>query len=97
MFAAGPATNLGAAVIRIVHLGQVAGQFSAQDPGVHSSQIIVDSGADEAGLEAWDVITSINGTEISDAEDFANLMEELSAGQIVPMEVVRYSSGETKH
>ena len=35
-------------------------------------------------------------TEISDAEDFANLMEELSAGQIVPMEVVRYSSGETE-
>ena len=96
MFAAGPATNIFAAFILIILLGQVAGQFSAQDPGVHSSQIIVDSGADEAGLEAWDVITSINGTEISDAEDFANLMEELSAGQIVPMEVVRYSSGETE-
>ena len=93
MFAAGPATNIFAAFILIVLLGQVAGQFSPADPGVHSSQIIVDSGADEAGLEAWDVITSINGTEISTSDDFANLMEELSAGQIVPMEVVRYRDG----
>ena len=93
MFAAGPATNIFAAFILIVLLGQVAGQFSAADPGVHSSQIIVESGADEAGLEAWDVITSINGTEISSSEDFADLMEGLSAGQIVPMEVVRYSDG----
>ena len=53
----------------------------------------MDSGADEAGLEAWDVITSINGTEISTSDDFANLMEDLSAGQIVPMEVVRYNDG----
>lgn len=95
MFAAGPATNIFAAFILIVLLGQVAGQFSAANPGVHSSQIIVDSGADEGGLEAWDVITEINGTTISDADDFANVMEELSAGQIVPMEVVRYGNGST--
>lgn len=93
MFAAGPATNIFAAFILIVLLGQVAGQFSAADPGVHSSQIIVDSGADEAGLEAWDVITTINGTEISTSDDFAEIMEDLSANQIVPIEVVRYSDG----
>ena len=96
MFAAGPATNIFAAFILIVLLGQVAGQFSAANPGVHSSQIIVDSGADEAGLEAWDVITEINGTAISDADDFANVMEELSAGQTVPMEIVRYGNESTE-
>tara|TARA_B100000700_G_scaffold253868_1_gene285881 strand:+ start:2120 stop:3280 length:1161 start_codon:yes stop_codon:yes gene_type:complete len=96
MFAAGPATNIFAAFILIVLLGQVAGQFAAANPGVHSSQIIVDSGADEAGLEAWDVITEINGTAISDANDFANVMDELNAGQIVPMKVVRYSNGSTE-
>ena len=95
MFAAGPATNLFAAFILIVLLGQVAGQFAAANPGVHSSQIIVDSGADESGLEAWDVITEINGTAISNANDFANVMDELNAGQIVPMKVVRYSNGST--
>ena len=96
MFAAGPATNIFAAFILIVLLGQVAGQFSAADPGVHSSQIIVDSGADEAGLEAWDVITSINGSDIQDSDDFADVMDGLSAGQIVPMEVVRYGNGTTE-
>ena len=38
MFAAGPATNIFAAFILIVLLGQVAGQFSAADPGVHSAK-----------------------------------------------------------
>ena len=82
MFAAGPATNIFAAFILIVLLGQVVGQFSAADLGVHSSQIIVESGADEAGLEAWDVITSINGTEISSSEDFADLMEGSSMAKL---------------
>ena len=94
MFAAGPATNIFAAFILIIVMGQVAGQFEPANSGVHSSQIIVDSGADESGLEAWDVITAINGTEISDIDDFALVMDGLSANQTVPMEVVRHSSGD---
>ena len=93
MFAAGPATNIFAALILMVILGQVGGQFTAADPGVHSSQIVLDSAADDAGLEAWDVIISINGTEIVDGGDFADVMDDLSAGQIVPMEVIRYGNG----
>ena len=93
MFAAGPATNIFAAFILIIVMGQVAGQFEPANSGVHSSQIIVDSGADESGLEAWDVIAAINGTEISDIDDFALVMDGLSANQTVPMEVVRHSSG----
>ena len=94
MFAAGPATNIFAAFILMIILGQVAGQFDPANPGVHSSQIIAESGADEAGLEAWDVITSINGSSIEDTEDFTNVMEGLSSNQTVTMEVVRYSSGQ---
>ncbi|RJV00397.1 MAG: hypothetical protein DWC06_06385 [Candidatus Poseidoniales archaeon] len=96
MFAAGPATNIFAAFILIVILGQVAGQFSPANPGVHSSQIVIDSGADDAGLEAWDVITTINGTGIEDANDFATVMDGLSANQTVPMEVIRHSDGSTE-
>ena len=96
MFAAGPATNIFAAFILVIVLGQVAAQFAAADPGVHTNQIVVDSGADEAGLEAWDVIISINDTEIVNADDFADVMEDLSAGQIVPMEVIRYETGKTE-
>ena len=96
MFAAGPATNIFAAFILMIVLGQVAAQFAAADPGVHSNQIVVDSGADEAGLEAWDVIISIDGNEIENADDFANVMDDLSAGQTVPMEVIRYENGSTE-
>ena len=60
MFAAGPATNLFAAFFLMIVLGQVAGQFVAADSGVHSSQIIKDSAADESGLQAWDTIIAIN-------------------------------------
>ena len=93
MFAAGPATNLFAAFFLMILLGQVAGQFTAADPGVHSSQIIIDSAADEAGLHAWDRIIAINDTEIIDGEDFNEVMSDISAGQNVSMEIIRYESG----
>lgn len=93
MFAAGPATNLFAAFFLMILLGQVAGQFVAADSGVHSSQIIKESAADDAGLQAWDTIIAINESEISDAEDFIEVMGGISAGQNVSVEVIRYESG----
>ncbi len=96
MFAAGPATNIFAALILMVLLGQVAGQFVSETDGVHSSAIIVDQPAEEAGLLAFDVIVAINGSEISDEQDFIDVMEDINSGQIVDMEVVRYETGETE-
>ncbi|NDF34036.1 MAG: PDZ domain-containing protein, partial [Euryarchaeota archaeon] len=96
MFAAGPATNIFAALILMILLGQVAGQFVSETDGVHSSAIIVDQPAEEAGLLAFDVIVSINGSEITDEQDFIDVMEDITAGQIVDMEVVRYETGETE-
>jgi membrane-associated protease RseP (regulator of RpoE activity) len=93
MFAAGPATNIFAALILMIILGQVAGQFESADSGVHSSKVIVESGAAEAGLEPWDVIIAINGSEIDDTQDFVNVMDGLTAGQTVPMEIIRYNNG----
>ena len=93
MFAAGPATNIFAAFILMVILGQVAGQFEAANAGVHSSKIVLDSGADEAGLEPWDVIIAINGSQITDTGDFIVVMDGLTADQNVPMQVIRYSNG----
>ncbi len=93
MFAAGPATNIFAAFLLMVLLGQVAGQFAAAAPGVHSSQIIMDSGADEAGLEAWDVIIAIDGQDVHDTEDFTRVMDGLSSGQEVEVVVIRYADG----
>tara|TARA_B100000767_G_C19769861_1_gene539377 strand:- start:248 stop:1711 length:1464 start_codon:yes stop_codon:yes gene_type:complete len=93
MFAAGPATNIFAAFILLIILGQVAGQFESSDSGVHSSKIILESGADEAGLEPWDVIVAINGSEIIDTQDFVDVMDDVTAGQTVPMEIIRYNNG----
>ena len=92
MFAAGPATNLFAAIILMILMGSIAGQFVAADPGVHSRAIIVDTGAEEAGLEPWDVIISINNTNVSNTDDFALIMDGLSANQTVPIQVIRYSN-----
>mgnify|MGYP001594079754 FL=1 len=93
MFAAGPATNLFAAFFLMIVLGQVAGQFVAADSGVHSSQIIKDSAADESGLQAWDTIIALNNSEIIDTEDFVKVMDDISAGQNVSIEVIRFESG----
>ncbi len=92
MFAAGPATNLFAAIILMILMGSIAGQFVAADPGVHSRAIIVDTGAEEAGLEPWDVIVSINNTDVSNTDDFALIMDGLSANQTVPIQVIRHSN-----
>lgn len=92
MFAAGPATNLFAAIILMILMGSIAGQFVAADPGVHSRAIIVDTGAEEAGLEPWDVIVSINNTNVSNTDDFALIMDDLSANQTVPIQVIRHGN-----
>jgi len=73
-------------------MGSIAGQFVAADPGVHSRAIIVDTGAEEAGLEPWDVIVSINNTDVSNTDDFALIMDGLSANQTVPIQVIRHSN-----
>ena len=91
MFAAGPATNLFAALLLMILMGSIAGQFVAADPGVHSRAIVVDSGAEQAGLEPWDVILSIDGEEVATTDDFSETMSELSANQTVVLQVKRYN------
>ncbi|MED5307968.1 MAG: site-2 protease family protein, partial [Candidatus Thermoplasmatota archaeon] len=56
MFAAGPATNIFAAVVCLIFLGGLAGQFVANDSGVHVRGIVQDEGAFDAGLQPWDTI-----------------------------------------
>ena len=56
MFAAGPATNIFAAVICLIFLGGLAGQFVASESGVHVTGIVQDEGADIAGLQPLSLI-----------------------------------------
>ena len=94
MFAAGPSTNLFTAFILMLLLGGIAGQFVAAEPGVHSTGIVVGSGAEEAGLEPWDVILAIDNQSVGSSEDFTTVMDGLEAGQVVSMDIIRSETGE---
>ena len=61
MFAAGPATNIFVAVVCLIFLGGLAGQFVASESGVHVRGIVQDEGADAAGFTTpWDTIQFID-------------------------------------
>lgn len=94
MFAAGPSTNLFTAFILMLLLGGIAGQFAAAEPGVHSTGIVIDSGAEEAGLEPWDVILAIDNQSVGSSEDFTIVMDGLEAGQVVTMDIIRSETGD---
>ena len=94
MFAAGPSTNIFTAFILMLLLGGIAGQFVAAEPGVHSTGIVVDSGAEEAGLEPWDVILAIDNQSIDSSEDFTTVMDGLESGQTVSMDIIRSETGD---
>jgi len=93
MFAAGPATNLFAAVIMLILIGGASTQLMASEQYIHVTGIVKDSGADIGGMEPWDTILSINGTPIRELEDFQTVMGEYEANESIEV-VVRNVDGE---
>jgi len=89
MFAAGPATNLFAALVLMLMLGGVAGQFAAEDGYVHVQGIIKGEGADGAGMEPWDTMVSINGDPVHTTDDFRRILEGYRANDSVDLVVLR--------
>lgn len=88
MFAAGPATNLFAAFIMLLLLGGVAGQFVAKDDYIHVRGIIAEGGANEAGMEPWDTLVSIDGQPVHTTEDFRSIMGGYAANDTVDLVVI---------
>ena len=88
MFAAGPATNIFAAVVCLIFLGGLAGQFVASDDGVHVRGIVQDEGAYNAGLEPWDTIQSIDNQTVSNVDDFYDIMTAYSANDTIAITVI---------
>ena len=62
-------------------------------PGVEISTVQSDSAAEAAGLQEGDMITSVDGEEVTNAQAFVSVMGELSPGDEVGIEVLR--DGET--
>ena len=88
MFAAGPATNIFAAVVCLIFLGGLAGQFVASDDGVHVRGIVQDEGAYNAGLQPWDTIQSIDNQTVSNVDDFYDIMTAYSANDTIAITVM---------
>ena len=88
MFAAGPATNIFAAVVCLMFLGGLAGQFVASDDGVHVRGIVQEEGAYDAGLEPWDTIQSIDDQAVNDVDDFYDIMTGYSANDTIAITVM---------
>ena len=88
MFAAGPATNIFAAIVCLMFLGGLAGQLVASDDGVHVRGIIQDEGAYNAGLEPWDTIQSIDGQAVTNVDDFYDIMTIYSANETIAITVM---------
>ena len=88
MFAAGPATNIFAAIVCLMFLGGLAGQFVASDDGVHVRGIVQEEGAYDAGLEPWDTIQSIDGQAVTNVDDFYDIMAVYSANDTIAINVM---------
>ena len=88
MFAAGPATNIFAAIVCLMFLGGLAGQFVASDDGVHVRGIVQEEGAYNAGLEPWDTIQSIDGQAVTNVDDFYDIMAVYSANDTIAITVL---------
>ena len=88
MFAAGPATNIFAAIVCLMFLGGLAGQFVATDDGVHVRGIVQEEGAYNAGLEPWDTIQSIDNQTVSNVDDFYDIMTAYSANDTITITVM---------
>jgi len=72
---------------------ELAGAFGlAKGHGVLVAEVVRDSAADQAGLRAGDVVTSIAGYPVKSAQDFHNLEGQFPVGEPLELDYVRDQS-----
>jgi len=96
LYAAGPGSNMVIAIVfsLLFSWGMVASLEPSND-GVLSASVVVDYGGEEAGLEPWMLITSVNDQDVDNAQDFSDIMNETYAGQTVNVSVLDKGQPET--
>ncbi len=88
IYAAAPSINIVSTYIVILLLSCTASGFVASEPGLHAKGIIVDSGAEEAGLQPYEIITHLDGVKVSDYDSFTEIMNNKSAGDEMSLSVM---------
>jgi Do/DeqQ family serine protease len=70
--------------------GDLAGAFGVEPgQGALVAEVAEDSGADQAGLQAGDVITMVAGYPVSSAQQFHNFEGQFPVGEALDLEYVR--------
>ena len=94
LFAAGPSINLVATFVFLIVIGFLSSGFVATNPGVHALAVIDEGGADEAGIKSYDIITHVDGNEVTDYDSFSSQMDSLEAGDEVIFTIIPYNDEE---
>jgi len=75
---------------------QLGEYFGVEDgQGVLVEKVLEDSPAEEAGINAGDVIIEINGEEVSDVDDVIDEISDLDEGDVAEITVLRKGSKKT--
>jgi membrane-associated protease RseP (regulator of RpoE activity) len=73
----------------------ILGLSAPDGAGVTVARVVDDSGADGAGLETGDLITALDGTEISSMEDLTAAMEDFEVGDTITITYTRDGESRT--
>lgn len=92
MFAAGPATNLFAALIFMLLISAAATQITSVHQSVHVQGIVDGAGAQEAGMLPWDSILEMEGQVIPDYQTFDEVISLSAPGDEVEI-LVEHQDG----
>ena len=87
MFAAGPSVNIVMTYLVVILLAFVSTGLTAKQDGVYAVGIVQGSGADEAGLLPYELISEIDGVSIRSGEDLTNALAQYSSGELIAMQV----------
>ncbi len=59
--------------------------------GIYVNRAINDSPAYQAGIQAGDIITEVNGISVDTRQNWREMIDDLQSGTVIPVKVQRYS------
>lgn len=78
-----------------ISTNQLAQEYNLSAKGVYIAQVYDNTSAKQAGLKKGDLITGIDGTEISNFTQFKQIINKHSAGDKIIMTIIRDNAAKT--